>query len=125
MNWTLHLHDEPLAVVATDEPLPETGPIRAELVTAKGRTLVLPYEAAAGLETVEGPFRALEVRGPLEFSLTGVLAELLNPLARAEISVFTLSTFDTDWILVPAEHAEAARSALTAEGHTVHTEEFA
>ena len=47
------------------------------------------------------PFTAFEVEGPLDFALTGVLAELLAPLAEAEISVFTLSTYDTDWILVP------------------------
>ena len=46
--------------------------------------------------------------GPLDFSLTGVLATLLQPLAEAEISVFTISTFDTDWVLVPVGDADRA-----------------
>ncbi len=59
------------------------------------------------------------VVGPLDFSLVGVLAALLQPLAEAEISVFTISTYDTDWILVPAAKAEAAAEAWRRQGHTV------
>lgn len=68
----------------------------------------------------QGPFVAFEVTGPLDFALTGVLHTLLGPLAEAEISVFTLSTYDTDWILVHAAKADAAEEAWTAAGHTVH-----
>ncbi len=68
----------------------------------------------------QGPFVAFEVSGPLDFKLTGVLHALLGALAEAEISVFTLSTFDTDWILVHAAKADAAEEALAAAGHTVH-----
>jgi uncharacterized protein len=64
------------------------------------------------------------VQGPLDFSLTGILASLLKPLADAEISIFTLSTFDTDWVLVPAGSTGSATRALRAAGHTVVTEEF-
>ena len=68
----------------------------------------------------QGPFVAFEVTGPLDFKLTGVLHALLTPLAEEEISVFTLSTFDTDWILVHAAKADAAEAALVGAGHTVH-----
>jgi hypothetical protein len=68
----------------------------------------------------QGPFVAFEVTGPLSFKLTGVLHALLTPLAEAEISVFTVSTFDTDWILVHAGKADEAEQALLAAGHTVH-----
>ncbi|MGW0892684.1 ACT domain-containing protein [Saccharopolyspora sp. NPDC002578] len=127
----LRLHPEHLAVAkvpATADLALGGGPIRAELATAEERTIVLGHDQATGLgaqAAVEGPFRALEVRGPLDFALTGVLAALLTPLAQAGISVFTLSTFDTDWILVPAGSAEQARTALINSGHTVTTEEFA
>nr|WP_218889509.1 ACT domain-containing protein [Saccharopolyspora hordei] len=97
-------------------------PIHGSLTTDAGRTIVFPHSLAAeaGRDVrVEGPFRALEVAGPLDFSLTGVLASLLVPLADVGISVFTLSTFDTDWILVPADSAGKAADALTAAGHTV------
>ena len=61
-------------------------------------------------------FRAFEVVGPLDFSLVGVLAGYLTPLARAAIPVFVLSTFDTDWILVRQERLEAAVAALEQAG---------
>lgn len=68
----------------------------------------------------QGPFVAFEVTGPLDFSLSGVLQTLLGPLAEADISVFTISTYDTDWILVRGGQADAAEEAWTAAGHTVH-----
>jgi uncharacterized protein len=67
----------------------------------------------------EGPFTAFEVEGPLDFTLTGVLHELLQPLAEAQIPVFTLSTFDTDWILVPADSAARAAESWRRSGHVV------
>ncbi|MDO9497222.1 MAG: ACT domain-containing protein [Nocardioides sp.] len=62
---------------------------------------------------------AFAVMGTLDFSQTGVLAALLAPLAEAEISVFTISTYDTDWILVPVAKAEDAAEAWRRQGHTV------
>lgn len=100
--------------------------LRATLEMGTDKTVVFPYRHRDRVEAdalVEGPFRAFEVQGPLDFSLTGVLSSLLGPLARAEISVFTLSTFDTDWILVPSASREAAAAALRAAGHTVVSEE--
>ncbi len=66
-----------------------------------------------------GPFTAFEVAGPLDLALTGVLSALLAPLAEAGISVFTLSTFDTDWMLVPKERADDAAEEWRRHGHTV------
>ena len=66
-----------------------------------------------------GPFTAFAVQGPLDFSLTGVLATLLQPLAEAEISVFIISTFDTDWVMVPIGDAERATEAWQEAGHEV------
>ncbi|MFI0466946.1 MULTISPECIES: ACT domain-containing protein [Saccharopolyspora] len=127
----LRLHAEQLAVgmVPAHVSLALTGgtaPIHGSLTTGAGRTIIFPYSLAAesGPDVrVEGPFRALEIDGPLDFALTGVLAALLAPLADAEISVFTLSTFDTDWILVPADAAVRAAEVLTSAGHTVDIEE--
>jgi len=69
----------------------------------------------------EGPFTAFEVEGPLDFALTGVLHELLQPLAEEQIPVFTLSTFDTDWILVPADSAARAAESWRRSGQVVRT----
>jgi hypothetical protein len=69
--------------------------------------------------TVEGPWKALEVAGPLSFALTGVIHALSAPLAAAGISLFVVSTFDTDYLLVRASDLEAACAALRDTGHAV------
>jgi hypothetical protein len=67
----------------------------------------------------EGAWRALKVAGPIAFSAVGVLASIADPLARAGLSVFAISTFDTDYILVAADRVEDARLALANAGHVV------
>lgn len=70
--------------------------------------------------TAERGWRALAVRGPLDFGLTGVLASLAAPLADAGVPVFVLSTYDTDWILVQEARLAAAVASLRDVGHAVH-----
>lgn len=67
----------------------------------------------------EGGWRAFVVEGPLDFGLTGILASIAAPLAEAGISIFAISTFDTDYVLVKAEKLHAAAEALEHTGHTV------
>ena len=67
----------------------------------------------AGCPSEKG-FYAFRVEGPLDFSLTGILASLLTPLADAGIAVFTISTYDTDYILVKKDKLEKAIDALSA-----------
>jgi uncharacterized protein len=67
----------------------------------------------------ERGWRCLKVGGPLDFSLVGVLASLAEPLARAGIPIFAISTFDTDYLLVNAEKLESAIAALESVGHVV------
>lgn len=67
----------------------------------------------------ETGWRALRVKGPLDFSLTGILADLSGVLARAGVSIFALSTYDTDYIFVKQVRLEDAQNALTTHGHTV------
>jgi hypothetical protein len=69
----------------------------------------------------ESGWRALKVDGPLAFELTGVLSSLLSPLAQAGISIFALSTFDTDYILVKAACLNQAVEALRRAGHQVNS----
>jgi len=65
------------------------------------------------------PLTAFQVRGPLDPDAIGILASLLTPLAEAAIPVYTLSTFDTDWILVRLVDGEKAAEAWRRRGHTV------
>lgn len=69
--------------------------------------------------TAEPNWRALKVRGPLVFSEVGVIASLANPLAEAGISIFVISTFETDYILVKKRDLEAAVENLREAGHSV------
>ena len=62
-------------------------------------------------------WRCIEVLGPLDFSLTGILAQVSGVLAEAKISIFAISTYDTDFIWVKAEKTEAAVAALKAAGY--------
>jgi uncharacterized protein len=64
-------------------------------------------------------WRALAVAGPLDLSMTGVLLSLLEPLARAGVSIFAVSTYDTDHVLVRADRLDDAVAALRAAGHRV------
>ena len=67
----------------------------------------------------ERGWRALKAHGPFAFTLTGVLAAILVPLAEAGVPIFALSTYDTDYVLVPGHRADAAVAALSDAGHDV------
>jgi hypothetical protein len=95
------------------------GTLSAVIRTTDELTIVCPLAAIPAAVTSEGPFRALAVRGPLDFALTGVLASLAAPLAQDGISIFVLSTFDTDLLLVREHDLPAARASLEAAGHRI------
>ncbi len=65
-------------------------------------------------------WRGLRVCGQMDFSLTGVMAEIASTLAAASIPLFAVSTFDTDYVFLKAEHLERAKEALTARGHIMN-----
>ena len=117
-------HDEPLVVVrlAVGADLPDwasSATLFSVTATATETSLVCGARGVPRKVRQQGPFIAFSVEGTLEFSLTGVLAGLLAPLAEAAIPVFALSTFDTDWLLVPADRAPAAAEAWRRSGRAV------
>jgi hypothetical protein len=67
----------------------------------------------------ERGWRCLRVAGTIPFSVVGVLASLVAPLAEAGISVFAVSTFDTDYLLVKEKDFGEALDALRRSGHAV------
>jgi len=67
----------------------------------------------------ERDWRLLGVQGPLDFSLVGIIAGISGTLADARISIFALSTYDTDYILVKRDDFNRAISALRAAGYRV------
>ena len=68
----------------------------------------------------EGGWRCLRVAGAMDFSQVGILASLVGPLAEDGLSVFALSTFDTDYLLVKEADFEKATTVLRQAGHTIN-----
>ena len=66
--------------------------------------------------TAAGVAAGLKSTGALDLALVGILHRLLGPLAEAGISVFTQSTYDTDWLLVPVDDADRAVEAWRRSG---------
>lgn len=61
----------------------------------------------------------MRVAGRLDFAVTGVLSSIAAPLAAARVSIFALSTYDTDYILVQGDSMAATVESLRAAGHEV------
>lgn len=97
-----------------------TGPIVSVTRTVDELSIVIPEHAVPRSVRYEGGWQAMSVRGPLAFSVTGVLAGLSAPLADAGIPVFVVSTFDTDWLLVRADDIDQAVAVLRGAGHQLH-----
>lgn len=67
-------------------------------------------------------WRVFKVAGPLDMGLIGILASLTAPLAKAEVSIMAVSTFETDYLMVKEVKVETALKALRSAGHTVVVE---
>jgi len=65
------------------------------------------------------------VNSPLDFSLSGILASLTAPLAEAGVSIFAISTYDTDYLLLAEKDLDSAITALEDAGHTVYRSQTA
>jgi hypothetical protein len=68
---------------------------------------------------VEKNWRIFKVEGPLDFGLTGILNSLTRPIAEAGISIFAISTFDTDYIMVKESKLDLVVEVLEKSGHVV------
>ncbi|WNM42024.1 ACT domain-containing protein [Micromonospora halotolerans] len=89
--------------------------------TADGVSVICPAERAPAGADVETEWRCLRLVGPLDAAVTGTLAALVDPLARARVNVVAFSTYDTDHLLVPAVRLVEATGALERAGHRVQT----
>jgi hypothetical protein len=70
----------------------------------------------------ETGYQAFKIEGPLDFALTGILSSIAAPLADAHISIFAVSTYDTDYVLIKKAKIADAISVLRAAGHSVKAE---
>ncbi len=86
--------------------------------TDEESSLVCPVSACPpGAVSRQDGWRCLRVPGPLDFSLTGILARIAGVLAEEKIPIFALSTYNTDYVLIREEWTEKALAALAAAGY--------
>jgi len=121
---TLRLLPERFAICrlpadAPAPPFPQASALHAVTRTAEELSVVCVEANAPEEARVERGFRCLKVEGPFDLGVVGVMASLAVPLARAGVSVFVVSTFDTDYVLVRDPQLEDGIRALEAEGHRV------
>lgn len=116
---TLSLLVEPFAVARVglgDVPpawLDFSEPFLSVTKTADEISIVAHDGAIPANVRAERGWRALKIEGPLDFSMTGVLASIAGPLAEAGVTIFALSTFDTDYVLVRGADVDRACTILS------------
>jgi len=89
--------------------------------TADEISIICPTDRVPAEATVETPWRCLQVAGPMDLALTGILASLVVPLADARVNIVAFSTYDTDYVLVPSVRLAEALASLTHAGHRIST----
>ncbi len=108
--------------LAVESSLPEWGRPGDLLAFIRSRdelTVVCVERYVPPEVIAERGWRALQVQGPLDFTLVGALAAIAVPLAQAGVSIFAISTYDTDYVLVKEEALERAVQALEQAGFLV------
>jgi hypothetical protein len=87
--------------------------------TADELSVVCPAENLPA--DVQSPHRwvCFKIEGPFPFSQTGVLLSFIRPLSEKEIPIFAISTFDTDYVLIPKDHIGAAMDILREASHEI------
>jgi hypothetical protein len=101
----------PIPEAAMDSPFMVISRIDKEL------SLVVPESIELESDQSEGSWACIRVNGPLDLAQVGIMAGISTTLANAEVSLFAISTYDTDYILVKVDHFDQAKSALEAEGY--------
>ena len=121
-NIVLSLLEETFSIhrLALDASLPEAVSecdFYSLSKTAEETSLVCPENIAVSSEKSNPDWKCLKVAGPLDFKLTGILSGITDVLAGEKISIFAISTFDTDYILIKREYLTTAVSALERAGY--------
>ena len=122
----LVMSPQAIAVVRLDPGAPDptwaTGGPLISITKTENETSVICPTSSVPEEVpgpVTGPLVGVYVDEQLDFSQVGILVGLLKPRADAGIPVLTVSTFDTDWVLVPAAQSLVATSVWRHAGYTV------
>ena len=124
MKLTLKLLNECFTIHSLPEqsaipPQVFSAPIYFIAKTFDEVSIVLPQNIIIESDEAEPDWQALEVVGPLDFTLTGILSSISTVLANEKISIFAISTFDTDYVLVKKDTLTAAIKALKSNDYHV------
>jgi hypothetical protein len=108
-----------------DSPVPAwvTGEFVSITRTTDELSIVCRADAVPEGSRCERGWRCLRVDGTLDLSLVGVLASLAVPLAEAGVTMFAVSTFDTDYLLVKDAQLARATDVWRTAGHRVRSPE--
>ena len=85
--------------------------------TAEELSIVCEESRVPAGVRIERDWVALKLEGPFPFAMTGILTSFLQPLVAAEIPIFAIATFDTDYVLMKRAQLQPALAALVAAGH--------
>lgn len=108
-----------LAVCLLSEPELPQGEFVSLTISGGEISLVCEEESVPKGCKAETGWCALRIKGPLDFLLVGILAHVSKVLADEHISLFAVSTYETDYVLVKEENLERTINALNAQGHSV------
>lgn len=106
-------HDSPIPIDVLQSPIFFISKTEDEL------SVVVPDDVKVQSEASDANWRALEVLGPLSLSMVGIMAQLGSVFAKVNVSIFVVSTFDTDYFLIKHNDLKAAVDALRADGYKV------
>lgn len=125
MNLTILSNSLAIAQLPRESSIPEWA-LQSEFIsitkTTEELSIVCDEDMIPEEIKTDRNWQALKVQGPLDFTLTGILSSLVEPLAKANISIFAISTFDTDYILVKKNDLANAVKVLTDNGHSVESD---
>jgi hypothetical protein len=65
----------------------------------------------------------LKIKGPLDLSSTGIISLVASALEKENISLFSISTYDTDYVMVREKALEKAIFTLTEAGYGIEWEQ--
>ena len=122
---TLLLFEGCLAVcrLPASSPVPTWGSAKgpfSSITRSEKELSIICNEAAvpSGIHCERG-WRVMKIENPLDFAQTGILVSLAAPLAEAGVSIFTVSTFDSQYLMVKEASIELALKILVNAGHEI------
>lgn len=122
LDLTIEAWELAVCRLPPDDPLPAwamRGAFHATVRTPAELSIVCSADGVPAGVRAEKGWRCLSLAGPIAFEETGVLSSIAAPLAAAEVGIFAISTFDTDYVLVPGRRLDTALRALESAGHRI------